>query len=78
MLGGDVGLATAQPFTHVGVLLPAHPENVADAEVGDLQISLAVEQEIFRFDIPMGDAHTVKIVDSIEHLPEVGLGIRYR
>ena len=43
-LGRDVRLRTAQAFTHVRLLLPAHPEHVGDAKIGNLKLKYQNKQ----------------------------------
>lgn len=53
----NVGFGSTETLGEVRVLLPAHPENVRDAEIRDLEVAVPVEEEVFGLDVSVGDAH---------------------
>ena len=42
---------------------------------GHLQMTFGIEEQVFRFNIPVSDTLTMKIGDSMEHLLETTLGL---
>ena len=42
---------------------------------GHLQMTFGIEEQIFRFNIPVSDTLTMKIGDSLEYLLETALGL---
>lgn len=51
-------------------LFPAHPKHVADAKVGDLHMTMSVQQEVLRFDVAMRNAHRMEVSDAVDDLLE--------
>jgi hypothetical protein len=67
----DVRLTSAQPLREMRRLLPAHPEHVAHAEVGNLDVPLRIEEEVLRLDVAVSNTHAVEVSDTGEDLLEV-------
>lgn len=69
----NVGFGSAEALGEMRVLLPAHPEDVRDAEIRDLEMTVAVEEEVFGFDVSVGDTHRVQVGDAVNQLLEAAV-----
>ena len=52
-------------------LLPAHSKDVRYSEIGNLDMTFRVEEEVLRLDISMRDSHRMEVRDSAEDLLKV-------
>lgn len=57
---------------------PTHPEHGRDAEIAELDVTLGVEHDVFRFDVAVSDAHRVQVSDARKDLLKVRVDLGRR
>lgn len=75
LFGCNVRLGSTETLGEVRGLFPAHAEHIRDTKVGDLEATLAVEQQVLGLDITMGNAHGVEVCDAIDQLFEAAIDL---
>lgn len=73
--GCDVRLRPTETLGKVWSLFPAHAEHIRDSKVGDLETTLAVEQQIFGLDVTMSDTHGMKVSDAVDQLLKAAIDL---
>lgn len=77
-LGGNIGFGAAETLGQVGLCLPAHAEDIRDSKVGNLEVTLVVEQQVLRLDVSVCDTHRVQVSNAVHQLLEAAINLGSR
>lgn len=75
LLGSNVRSRTAQASGHVRLLLPSHSKALSISEIGDLDGSVACEEQVLGLEIAMCDTHFVHVLNTAHELLEEAVSL---